>query len=156
MIVARTAHADDDDDDGRFGAHAAYAIGGEVVGTSRGLRQHLDVGGLVRVWERSSTSSSSPGDPTPGVYLGASALFGFGKYPTYVAPELAWGFPDYYGTSAVIAGGPALRVSPSLGYGGAVRSALGFSKLEIGAQLIVIGGATPELQLSLTLGFGRL
>jgi len=137
-----------------FGGHAAYAVGAGISGSDTALRHDLDVGALVRFWVANESSGHSLADSTKGAFAGTSAVIGFGRYPTYIAPEIAYGLAADYGASYVIAGGPSFRVDPDRGYGLAVRASAGLFNIEVGAHVVVIPGS--EAQLSVTVGVGRL
>lgn len=135
------------------GGHVAYGIGG-AVGERNGFRQGLDLGIDLADMRRHGTSGGMGFDSGEGMVLAATSHLGFGKYPTFVGAEVGIA-GDTSLAGLVVAGGPAVRVDPTMGYGLGLRIAGDAFFLQAGLHLYAVVAPRAEAQLTFTIGIGR-
>ncbi len=132
----------------RAGAgHVAYGVGG-ATGPYGGFRQNLDLALFPVLFPRLHKE----------VWLtaGASAMLGFGAYPSYVSFEMGPGLNWYWGGIASV--GPVYRFGSGKfesGGGGQLRVSVDFMLVEVGLRMIQMVSPDTETQLTFTAGLGR-
>jgi hypothetical protein len=132
--------------------HVAYGLGG-ATGPYSGFRQNLDLAVFPLLFGRLA-SGTYFGD----VWLtaGASAMVGFGAYPSYASFEVGPAFSHYFG--GIVTLGPAYRFGSGRfepGGGGQLRVSTDFMLVEVGLRMIEIVAPQAETQLTLMAGVGR-
>jgi hypothetical protein len=156
-LLARVGqlHGPDGDDSLRFdlgGAHAAFAFGPTFEKSLPAIGAFLDVGVHFGFFTRYTSRTMFP--TRHGWLLGASAITGFGKYPTSAALELGYGQErSIIGNSFVL--GPLVRftLDDRVEFGGTARATFDVVLIQAGARLNLTTQGHGEALL--TIGFGR-
>lgn len=134
------------------GAHAAYGLGG-ATGPYRGFRQNLDLAlfPVLLVMNRGRYIQTDS-----GLTAGASAVLGFGAYPSYASFEVGPAFSSIAGGVATL--GPVWRFGSekfAQGSGVQLRLSVDFFLVEVGLRVIKIVSGQGETQATLAIGVGR-
>jgi hypothetical protein len=125
----------------------AYGVGG-ATGTYGGFRQNLDLALFPVLFPQLDK----------GIWMtaGASAMLGFGAYPSYVSFEVGPGVNWYWGGIASL--GPVFRIGSEkfeAGSGGQLRVSVDFMLVEVGLRIIQIVSPDKETQITFMAGVGR-
>jgi hypothetical protein len=162
MLLGRAAeaHAEDEHMTSDGGAHVAYGIGGALAprDLGRGFRHHLDLAGVLgwgtqgQCWGGYAISGCF--SPITAWYLGASALLGFGAYPSYVLADAGHGRNGGWGAKGVFLELGA-RVAPSRAPAIGARANIDLLLVNVGARTLATVERYPEVGLWLTVGIGR-
>ena len=140
-------------------ASAALAYGGHLdaalgygTGQPAGFRANLDFG--VHFGPKFDTETGGLFDTGSGFIVGVDGALGFrDRFPVDLVLEA--GFVKSNGVAGIgVAGGPALRVNPSLGGGFEVRVFGDILFVEVGVKLSAIFGGGSEVQILGVVGFG--
>ena len=132
--------------------HLAYGLGG-ATGPYRGFRQNLDLA-IFPVLLQTLASGTYVGKVS--LAAGASAMLGFGVYPSDASFEVGPAFSTYLGGIATL--GPVVRFGGEKferGGGAQFRLAADILLIEVGLRVIQIVSVPRETQMTLTAGVGR-
>jgi len=137
---------------GKWGfGHLAYGIG-EAIGRDSGLRQNLDISVFPYHFLRLEGRAPHDGSPM-WLTAGASAMFGFGTYPSYASLEAGLATSHYFGS--IVSIGPAYRFGSERfeqSHGVQFRVSVDFFAIQIGVRTI---WTDSERQQTFTVGVGR-